>query len=208
MSDHLNSTRRTALKLTGGLVAGSALIGSATAASVSIAATTTSPSLGDRTTFEAVGYNPGGSYTQYSWSIEDADGNDVYGEWGEAISHTFSSPGDYTVYVIASSDVDDSRATAQIDVTVDETVDIEASTDAPSTGETVSFEATNYAAEGGYTQYSWSIDDAEGNSVSSENWGQTLDYSFSNPGVYTVYVIASSDYSGSKATENIKIGVN
>ncbi|MFC4450822.1 PKD domain-containing protein [Halorussus aquaticus] len=83
-----------------------------------------------------------------------------------------------------------------------------ASTDPePALGENVTFEATGYDPNSDYSQYNWTIEDSSGNVVTSGIWGKTIDYTFDRADTYTVYVIASSDYSGSKATDNINIGV-
>lgn len=209
MSESSKFTRRNALRLTGGVIAGSAVAGTAAAeTTVNIVASDETPATGDNVTFEAANFEPDSDYEQYSWGIQDSDGNFISSDkWGETIDFTFEAADTYTISVIAASDYDAARTTAQTEITVDEKVEIVPSNENPDKGEVVTFEAKGYDPNSDYEQYSWGIQDADGNFVSSDKWGKTIEYTFSERGVYTVSIIAASDYEDDRALDDVKIGV-
>jgi PKD repeat protein len=153
--------------------------------------------------FDASGsFDPDGVIASYSWDF--GDGNTAS---GVTMSHTFTSPGTFTV-VLSVTDNRGATGSAQQVITVtDESgaVPPQASfTATPTSGEaplTVSFDASASSAPGGsIVSYQWTFGDGSSGS------GATTSHTYATPGTFTV-VLSVTDNQGLTAQAQQEIEV-
>ncbi|MBV9802339.1 MAG: PKD domain-containing protein, partial [Solirubrobacterales bacterium] len=142
----------------------------------------------------------GGSIADYSWNFGDG----TTGQDGHTVattSHTFNTPGVYTVTLTTT---DDLGATAAVShqVTVDDPA--AAFTSAQSTGTTESFNAAGTTdPESTITDYSWNFGDGSSTDAGSS---PTTSHAFNGPGTYTV-TLTVTDQLGLTSTSTQQVSV-
>jgi PKD repeat protein len=154
------------------------------------------PFPGQTVTFDASSsYDPDGAITAYRWDF-DSDG--VVDATGQVVTHSFSSPGVYTVRLTVVDDrgvTDDEVKTVNVVVLNQPPVaQFTVSPTSPAPGEWVRFDASSsYDPDGTITSYQWDFD---GDGVMDAT-GQTAFYSFAAPGVYHVRLVVTDNQGAS-----------
>ncbi len=154
------------------------------------------PFPGQTVTFDASSsYDPDGAITAYRW---DFDNDGVVDATGQVVTHSFSSPGVYTVRLTVVDDrgvTDDEVKTVNVVVLNQPPVaQFTFSPTSPAPGEWVRFDASSsYDPDGTITSYQWDFD---GDGVMDAT-GQTAFYSFAAPGVYHVRLVVTDNQGAS-----------
>jgi hypothetical protein len=133
-----------------------------------------------------------GSNVSYEWDFGDSTSGS-----GAVASHTYSSPGEYSVEVTATNSV--SQVKANTLVQVDEAI---ASLAAANDGPTALGSATQLSAtivNGSNVSYEWDFGDG------TSGGGSTLSHLYSAPGSYTAEVIAANSVSQETATTLVEV---
>ncbi len=150
----------------------------------------------EEVTFDASGSSDNVEIVSYMWTIDGTEYD------GMTVDYTFNQPGDYTVELNVSDEAgnwdtdtvsvmvnDETSPTA--DAGEDKTVNL---------GEEVTFDATGSSDNVGIVSYTVTID-------GTENEGMTVDYTFKQPGDYTVELNVS-DEAGNWDTDTVSVTVN
>jgi len=160
-----------------------------------------SPNPGEPVAFDATGSDDDdGEIVSYEWSSPDAP----FDEDGETTVHTFESAGSYTVTLTVT---DDSGATdsATETVTIENerpVAEFTVSPDAPSAGETVTFESASYDPDGEIAAHEWDSADSV-----FEASGETATHSFGSPGTYDVTLtVTDDDGAPDTRTRTVEVG--
>jgi PKD repeat protein len=148
--------------------------------------------LGDATTLTAT--LSSGTNVDYAWDFGDGDqqtGNDPM------VSHTYDSPGDYTVTVTGTNSV--SQAVASTVVVVDETImGLSATDDSPTAwGNPTTLTATVDA--GSRVEYIWYFGDGKAGT------GSPVSHTYLAPGAYTAYVTARNSVSELTVSTDVRV---
>ena len=156
----------------------------------------TNPFPGQAVTFDAgSSYDPDGSITAYHW---DFNNDGVVDASGQVVTHSFPSPGVYTVRLRVVDDQgasDDEVKTVNVVVLNQPPVaQFTFSPASPAPGEWVQFDASaSYDPDGTIVDYRWDFD---GDGVMDAT-GQTAFYSYPAPGVYSVRLVVTDNQGAS-----------
>ena len=156
----------------------------------------TNPFPGQAVTFDAgSSYDPDGSITAYHW---DFNNDGVVDASGQVVTHSFPSPGVYTVRLRVVDDQgasDDEVKTVNVVVLNQPPVaQFTFSPASPAPGEWVQFDASaSYDPDGTIVDYRWDFD---GDGVMDAT-GQTAFYSYAAPGVYSVRLVVTDNQGAS-----------
>ena len=134
---------------------------------------------GERINCDASGSTDDNRITEYDWSFGDGSSGS-----GSSESHTYSTPGSYTVEATVT-DADDLSDTVTTTVSVEDdrqppTADLECSPTSISPGESISCDASGSTDDNQITGYEWDFGDGE------TGFGATESHTYSSPGTYTV----------------------
>ena len=168
--------------------------------SVTPSATVTTPS--SPVSFASTASSPdagtGGSISTYHWNFGDGTSAAVQNP-----SHTYTSPGAYTVTLTVTDDLGvSSSASTTITVDAVPTVTFTASANPVTAGSTVAFNAGGSSdAYGTITSYSWNFGDG------TTATGVTASHAYASPGTYSVSLTVTND-AGQSATQTGTITVN
>ncbi len=169
--------------------------------SAAFAVSTANPAAGGSVSFDGTGSSEtNGSIVSYSWDFGDASspGN------GATLSHTYATPGSYTV-TLTVTDQDGYTAQAAHSVVVDSAPTPAFSVSAgPRAGAPVSFDGSASNEPGGsITSHRWNYGD--GSAVGS---GATTSHTYASPGTYTV-TLTVTDAKGrtASAAQNLTVAV-
>ena len=164
-------------------------------------ATVTTPGSGVNLDATASTPDAGGTITDYSWNF--GDGTTADAGTTPTTSHTYTSPGIYTITLTTTDDLGVS-ATASRHVTVDAapTASFTAWPNPSTLGVPANFNAgASIDPEGTITDYSWNFGD--GNTAT----GADLSHAFAAPGTYTVILTVTND-AGQTATTSQTVTVD
>ena len=156
----------------------------------------TNPFPGQAVTFDAgSSYDPDGSITAYHW---DFNNDGVVDASGQVVTHSFPSPGVYTVRLRVVDDQgasDDEVKTVNVVVLNQPPVaQFTFSPASPAPGEWIQFDASaSYDPDGTIVDYRWDFD---GDGVMDAT-GQTAFYSYAAPGVYSVRLVVTDNQGAS-----------
>jgi PKD repeat protein len=170
-------------------------------ASVTPSATVSVPSSPVSFSSTAASPDPTGSIANYSWNF--GDGTTLSGATDTNPSHTYTSPGVYTVTLTVTDDLGVSTS-ASSTTTVDAvpTATFTASANPVTAGSTDGFNAGGSSdSYGTITSYSWNF----GDGVTAT--GVTPSHAYASPGTYTVSLTVTND-AGQSATQTGTITVN
>jgi len=135
----------------------------------------------------------------YTWNWDFGDGQT---STEQNPTHTYENPGNYTVTLNVTDDLDVSNVTSTIiHIQMENTIPV--TIDAPATGfknYPVSFSGTVQDGDPPYTWY-WEFGDGQ---TSTE---QNPSHTYTNPGQYTVY-LSATDSQGRSGNANVNITIN
>ena len=136
-----------------------------------------------------------------AWDWDFGDGNK---DSGETVSHTYSTPGTYTVLLRVTDDTG-RTATATQSVSVEKpgpTASFVFSPSAPVVGQLVTFNAQSSTAQGGNHIVSWQWDFGDG----TQGNGEIVTKAYGAPGTYTV-VLKVVDNTGAVGTTSRTVSI-
>jgi PKD repeat protein len=141
-----------------------------------------------------------GRVTDFAWAF--GDGTTAT---GPTATHTYTSPGDYTV-TLTAGDNDGASSTDTIDVTVQPneppTADLDANKTTAKIGRPIGFDASgSFDPDGTIERYEWALGDG------TTATGPTLTHSYGSAGTYTVALTLTDD-DGATSTETVDISVD
>ena len=167
-------------------------------ASVTPSATISTPASPVSFTSTAASPDAGGSISTYNWSFGDNTSASVQNP-----SHTYTSPGVYTVTLTVTDDLGvSSSASTTITIDAVPAVTFTASANPVTAGSTVAFNAGGSSdSYGTITSYSWNFGDG------TTATGQAPSHAYTSPGTYTVSLTVTND-AGQSATQTGTITVN
>ena len=211
-----SSTDSTAASASGAIASGSTTISLVPPgvvlppAGVPTAAFTLTPTpatQGTAVTFDASTSQPGSgsaAITSYAWTFGDG-GTGV----GKTVSHTFGTAATFNVTLTVTNDRGLSAATSQqvvVQAAATPTAAFVFSPQAPTTGQTVVFDADTSKAGVGHTlaAFNWNFGDTSATSTAS---GLVVSHSFATAGVYSI-VLSVLDDIGQKSTVSNSITVS
>ncbi len=170
-------------------------------ASVTPSATVSTPSSPVSFTSTAASPDAGGSIGNHSWNF--GDGTTLSGASDTNASHTYTSPGVYTVTLTVTDDLGvSSSASTTITIDAVPTVTFTASANPATAGSTVAFNAGGSSdSYGTITSYSWNFGDG------TTATGVAPSHAYASPGTYTVSLNVTND-AGQSATQTGTITVN
>jgi PKD repeat protein len=166
-------------------------------------ATVTGP--GSTVSFDGTPSAPGpaGTITDYSWNF--GDGTTLDSGTTPTVSHTYASPGVYTVRLTTTDDLGVAGKVSEV-ITVDQpTAAFTANPTDPAPGSPTSFDATGSSdPEGTITDYSWDFGD--GSPVEDDGSTATTSHTFAARGHYNVTVtITNSLGQTDSSTETVTV---
>jgi PKD repeat protein len=157
--------------------------------------------IGESVEFDADASDPDGGPLDYYWTIGDGDGGGL--DQGSTVTHTFDEPGEYTVEVTVVDD-ENEETTRGLDVSVGDPPEIE-------------FESRpSSITVGDYATFEVSVEDPDGNGVSSVEWsfgdgdertGTRVRKVFNNADEYEVTVTAT-DADGQRSRDSFVVEAN
>ena len=170
-------------------------------ASVTPSATVSTPGAAVNFTGTAASPDPTATFSNYSWNF--GDGTTLSGATDTNPSHTYTSPGVYTVTLAVTDDLGvSSSASTTITIDAVPTVTFTSSANPVTAGSTVAFNAGGSSdSYGTITSYSWSFGDG------TTATGQAPSHAYATPGTYTVSLTVTND-AGQSATQTGTITVN
>ena len=170
-------------------------------ASVTPSATVSTTRRGRGFTGTAASPDPTATFSNYSWNF--GDGTTLSGATDTNPSHTYTSPGVYTVTLAVTDDLGvSSSASTTITIDAVPTVTFTSSANPVTAGSTVAFNAGGSSdSYGTITSYSWSFGDG------TTATGQAPSHAYATPGTYTVSLTVTND-AGQSATQTGTITVN
>ena len=163
------------------------------------------PETGTTVTFDASqSSDPDGAITTYEW---DFDGDGTTDATGEAVTHSYGESGDYTVELtVFDGDGASDTVTEIVTVATSEqapTANLSVSSMSPTTGEAVTFDATESSdPDGSIVSYEWDFD-GDG---TVEETGGTVTHTFEESGTYQVRLTVIDD-DGLSATASERVSV-
>lgn len=159
------------------------------------------PNTTDTVNFTGTANDPDGNITNYEWDFDDGKGPS--GENATNASHTFSQEGDFGVTLTATDDRNTENSVSKtVDVNIVEpTAVFSVSPDAPTTSDTVTFNASNATdADGSITGYDWEFGDK------NNDTGKIVTHSYASNGTFTVNLTVTDNEGGINTTsQNISI---
>jgi PKD repeat protein len=134
--------------------------------------------------------------TDFQWEFDDGRN-----ATGETTSHTYNSPGTYTVTLTVAED--GTTATDEVNITVAEavTADIFTGTETTGVGDTIEFDAIDSSGGAGNLSYDWQFGD--GTSASGEN----VTHEYTDTGTYTVELTVTDPETGATATDTVEVEI-
>jgi flagellin-like protein len=160
------------------------------------------PNTTDTVNFTGTANDLDGNITNYEWDFDD-DGNGPSGENATNASHTFSQEGDFDVTLTVTDDRNTENSVSKtVDVNVVEpTAVFSVSPDAPTTSDTVTFNASNATdADGSITGYEWEFGDKNNDD------SKIVTHSYASNGTFTVNLTVTDNEGGINTTsQNISI---
>jgi PKD repeat protein len=167
-------------------------------ASVTPSATVSTPSSPVSFTSTAASPDAGGSISTYNWSFGDNTSASVQNP-----SHTYTSPGVYTVTLTVTDDLGvSSSASTTITIDAVPSVTFTPSANPVTAGSTVAFNAGGSSdSYGTITSYNWNFGDG------TTATGAAPSHAYASPGTYTVSLTVTND-AGQSATQTGTITVN
>lgn len=120
----------------------------------------------------------GGTITSYTWSWGDGSANST----GVTQSHTYTSPGTYTIKLTVSDGTNNANTTHSVTVDALPVAAFSVTTAHPTAGSPVAFSGSASTEPGGsIVSYGWNFGDG-----SAAGTGATPSHTYSSPGMYTV----------------------
>ncbi len=150
------------------------------------------PVVGEAVTFDASGTtDPDGEVVEYAWDFKNGET-----ATGPVVEHVYDEAGTYSVELEVTDDEDATAVeivTVEVNAPPEPTIDV--STDAPSVGEWVAFDAAGSSdPDGSIEAHEWSF----GDGVSSTD--PTIQHAFTEPGEYTVALTVTDDRGATATT--------
>jgi len=171
------------------------------APSADAAANRTTQKVEEPISFDATGsMDTDGRITDYAWAF--GDGTTAT---GPTATHTYTSPGDYTV-TLTTGDNDGASSTDTIDVTVQPneppTADLDANKTTAKIGRPIDFDAAgSFDPDGTIERYEWDLGDG------TTATGTSLTHSYDSAGTYRVALTLTDD-KGKSTTETVDVTVD
>ncbi|MBS3816279.1 MAG: right-handed parallel beta-helix repeat-containing protein, partial [Candidatus Thermoplasmatota archaeon] len=147
-------------------------------------------------TFDASSSSDNVGIVNHTWII---DGTEYY---REVVEHTFAEPGIYTVELNVADEAGN-YDTDTVEVTVNDVTDPTADTGEDKTvdeDKAVTFDASGSSDNVGIVNYTWIIE-------GTEYYGEVVEYTFTDPGIYTVEMNVTDD-AGNYDTDTVEVTVN
>lgn len=143
----------------------------------------------------------------YAWDFDYNTGDDA---WGKTVTHTFYSPGLYTVKLWVRNGYDHSKTDRKlVDILVGgvsgdikPVADFTISNKNPTVGETITFDASSTKNSESITCYAWDFDYNTGD----DKWGRTVTHAYSSKGLHTAKLWVREGYDNSDA-DNILMDI-